>query len=153
MYISVIYCKLLHNRIPQDTTGLLESATVRKSSIIFDPRKSWQHLSQKCMKPRGYRGACIYIQFERFEKDHERIWETQRIPAVNKTQHILIYSHQQDSTSISQKCMKHRGYRGACIYIQFERFEKDHERIWKTERIQEVNKIQNIVIYCDLLYS
>ena len=88
-------CSLLQSTAPFDTTGLLASAAVRKSSIIFDPRRSWQHLPQKCMKPRGYRGVCIDIQFERFEKDIEGPWETQRIPEVNKTQNILINKIQQ----------------------------------------------------------
>ena len=44
---------------PECTTGLLASATG-----VCSPRKSWQNVSQKCMKPRGYRGVVPFDTFE-----------------------------------------------------------------------------------------
>ena len=44
---------------PECTTGLLASATG-----VCAPRNSWQNVSQKCMKPRGYRGVIPFDTFE-----------------------------------------------------------------------------------------
>ena len=34
------------------------------SDGVCTPRKSWQNVSQKCMKPRGYRGVIPFDSFE-----------------------------------------------------------------------------------------
>ena len=43
------------------------------------PRKSWQNVSQKCMKPRGYRGVVPFDTFENPTKINKDIKKSMSI--------------------------------------------------------------------------
>ena len=59
---------------PECTTGLLASATG-----VCSPRKSWQNVFQKCMKPRGYRGVVPFDTFENPTKINKEIQKSMNI--------------------------------------------------------------------------
>ena len=62
---------------PECTTGLL--VLLASATGVCSPRKSWQNVSQKCMKPRGYRGVVPFDTFENPTKINKEIEKSMNI--------------------------------------------------------------------------